>query len=125
MIFQKTIDQVLKGTKSQTCRLQHNGDTLIVGIRGLGVYDRKGRPRWVIGGTYAVQPKRCEPAKARIRITGIWPIYDVLGAADEAFAKLEGFESAEAFRESWTQMHQRHKNVPAWVLRFELVEARP
>lgn len=124
MIFKKTIEQVLNRTKSQTCRLKHVGDTLICGRNGFGVYDRHGRPRWVIGRFYAAQAERCQPAVGRIRITGIEAVADVLGQ-DEAFAKREGFESVEAFRAVWMQIHSRHPNVPAWVLRFELVKGLP
>lgn len=128
MIFAHTIANVLNGTKRQTRRLCYARDSLgyvtIKGTKRLAVFDNtyedRPRTRWVIGNTYAVQPERCHPALARIKITGLRREENPLEISeDDAIA--EGFESAEAFCTAWKSLHKSKPIQPVWVIEFELV----
>lgn len=133
MIFSRTIDQVLAGRKTQTCRLcragdelgktESTGETAVLGQTWTWLYRRS---RWIVGHTYAVQRERCHVAEGRIRITGIERIEDLTapGVVTDAFARAEGFDSAEAFLASWRDLHRSKPDQPVWVLRFELVREK-
>lgn len=124
MIFQHTIANVLNGKKTQTRRLCRVDDRYEqIGHRRGVLENSSGRWRWIISHTYAVQPGRCHPSLARIRITGLRREENPLKIS-EADAIAEGFESAEAFIASWKSLHQKNPVQPVWVIEFELVMAK-
>jgi hypothetical protein len=72
------------------------------------------------GSTYAVCTGRGQPAIGRILILRVRR--EPLGFLDDAEAQLEGFESAEAFRETWKTLHKRYdSHARVWRVEFETV----
>lgn len=150
MIFQRTIDKVLSGEKTQTRRIVrldeiglYNDNDQIV-----GVFTRDNKTRYLLAKEYAVQPGRGKPAVARVQITGIRR-GDVRTISAED-VRAEGFLTASDFFLTWCAMHDKGVSLPvmhehqnsaivwqgvrsivatrpaahydAWVLEFRLVE---
>ena len=123
MIFQYTLDKVLSGTKTATSRLAKPGESAEYGEdRRIEAVTLRGRDKYRVGKTYAVQPSRNEPAVARIRLLSIKRQRISETSAEEA--KMEGFDSREAFFAQWRDIHGKDKlNAEVWLLTFELVPA--
>lgn len=142
MIFQHTINKVLRKEKTQTRRpvmIYHDFNVLDSLVWDTVTH----RTIYQIGKTYAAQPGRGKPAVARIRITGI-KREDVRGISDED-VRAEGFDSYAEFIITWCQMHDKSyyrklaKTEPtvvqrlftdrpaerydAWAITFELVKS--
>lgn len=123
MIFQYTLAGVLSGTKTATSRLVKTGETAVHGDDGrIEAVRQKGRDKYRVGKIYAVQPGRNAAAVARIRLRGIKR--QRISETSIAEAKMEGFESREAFFAQWREIHGGDKlNADVWLLTFELVPA--
>jgi hypothetical protein len=121
VIFSKTINQVLAGTKSQTMRLCHEGDRLGEHKGAVAVLRADGRPRWVVGHVYSVQPERCHHARGVMRVTSLSRLEDPT-SGDLAFARREGFSSVEEYLRVWHELHPRNPVQRVWVIGFELVK---
>ncbi len=81
MIFQHTIDAVMNGTKTQTCR-------------------KCVLCRYQVGKTYAAQPGRGKMAVCRIRVTSV----EILRGKGVNWT-LEGFRTWNEFDSVMVQMH--------------------
>ena len=140
MIFQHTWEQVLRGEKTQTRRLVKDGETLernyILSDGTLSptvVFTAKGRVKWAVGRTYAVQPGRGKKQIARIRLTDIRQ--ERLQNISIEDVRSEGVSPAIApyahylpYRQLWDTIHNRPgerwiDNPLVWVLEFEVVDA--
>jgi hypothetical protein len=121
MIFQYTLDLLLSGRKTQTCRLAKPGETAVRGSDGAIEAVKAGRrDKYRVGKTYAVQPARTAAAVARIRLTGIER--KNVQAITEAEAQAEGYDTREEFFAVWRDVHGEKKlTAEVWALRFELV----
>lgn len=121
MLFQYTIDLVLSGRKTRTSRLVKPGDAAVPGADGsIEAVTLNGRDKYRVGKTYAVQPGRGKPAVARIRLLSIER--KVVAKATNEDAKAEGYDSREAFFETWRSIHGADKlSADVWMLTFELV----
>lgn len=110
MLFRpELIDKILCREKTQTRRLYKPGDILVDVQRGQHlvkyVRDAKGRIRWEVGKTLALQPGRGKPGVGqRIRIVDIGLQEDVRYISDED-AQAEGFEDIWAFLRTWTAIN--------------------
>lgn len=73
MQFNKTIQQVLSGLKTQTRRLVQPGDRAIFDhdLTTIWVVHRNGRLLYQVGKVYAAQAGRGQPAAGRIRLKSI------------------------------------------------------
>jgi hypothetical protein len=123
MIFMYTIDAVLARRKTQTRRAIYPGDRLIRIEGALAVLTFNGRPRWIVGKTYAIHRRRglkSEPG-IRAKITGLSKDQRP-HQISHADAIAEGFESAEAFVEHW-RSHTRGGDGPCWKIEFVVVES--
>lgn len=123
MIFQYTLDLVLSGAKTTTSRLAKPGENAEYARDGsIAAVTSRGRDKYRVGKTYAVQPARTQPAVARIRLLGIKRQHVSETSVEEA--KMEGFASREAFFAKWSEIHGKDKlNAEVWLLTFELVLA--
>lgn len=123
MIFQYTLEQVLSGEKTATSRLVKPGESAEYIDNGrIEAVRLRGRDKYRIGKTYAVQPSRNEPAVARIRLLSIKRQRVSETSAEET--KMEGFDCREAFFAQWRDIHGKDKlNAEVWLLTFELVPA--
>lgn len=79
--------------------------------------------KYVVGKTYGIQPGMARPSIARIRITSVEAVW--LGDVNDAEARLEGFEDAEAFFGYWAGLYPDTdvEGVLVWRIGFRLVEA--
>lgn len=147
MIFQKTWQQVLDGTKTQTRRPVKRPEWGITSFHegmayaeeGVGeiieVWGRRGYRKWAVGRTYAVQPGRGKKAVGRIRITKIRR--ERLRDITEDDAQAEGMQRYQerdylgyyktSFIVVWDSLYRKpyrwEDNPEVWVLEFEKVEA--
>jgi hypothetical protein len=123
MIFQHTLEEVLSGRKTKTSRLINPHDTAVIGSDGkIEAVLNKGRDKYRVGKTYAVQPARGKPAVARIRLLGIER--KTVSETSKSDAKQEGFASREEFFAEWGSIHGENKlDAGVWMLEFELVPA--
>jgi hypothetical protein len=123
MIFQYTLERVLSGAKTATSRLVKPGESAeYADDARIEAVKTHGRDKYRVGKIYAVQPSRNEPAVARIRLLGIKRQRVSETSAEEA--KMEGFDSREAFFAQWRDIHGKDKlNAEVWLLTFELVLA--
>jgi len=95
-----SIKAMREGRKTQTRRpILPGNEYAIVGLDAIETVAVNGRTKWKVGKSYAVQPGRNEAAIGRITITAIRRLNVADISADDARA--EGFESPEAFWESW------------------------
>lgn len=122
MIFQYTLELLLSGRKTQTCRLTKPGETPVFGNDGAIVaVTAGGRDKYRVGKTYAVQPARTAAAVARIRLIGIER--KRIQEISDAEALAEGYDTREQFFAVWRGVHGEKKlNAEVWALRFELAE---
>lgn len=123
MIFQFTLEPLLSGTKTATSRLAKAGESVEYARDGsIAAVKAHGRDKYRIGKTYAVQPGRTQPAVARIKLLRIKGQRVSETSAEEA--RMEGFDSCEAFFAQWEEIHGEDKlNAQVWLLTFELVPA--
>ncbi len=123
MIFEYTMDLLESGRKTQTCRLARPEEKAERGKNGkIEAVTNKGRDKYRVGKTYAVQPGRGKPAVARIRLLGIEGknIADVTTAE----AKAEGYSDRDEFLKVWREIHgEKQMKADVWVLKFELVKS--
>ncbi|MEO8395741.1 MAG: hypothetical protein ABI700_22290, partial [Chloroflexota bacterium] len=94
MIFQYTLDLLLNGRKTQTCRIAKPSETAVRASSGaIEAVTLKGRDKYRVGKTYAVQPSRNESAVARIRLIDL----ERKNVADITLkeAQAEGYTSRE------------------------------
>jgi len=152
MIFRQ-IDEILDGRKTQTRRTCKPGEVLDkLYIPGFGTVPAvwvNDRLKWVVGRTYAIQPKRGAPGikTHRIQITGIRQerLQDI--SEEDALAEgvsgmrveetgniVDGYEfgivlgsAIDAYRELWDSINTRkgvrwEDNPLCWVIEFECVE---
>ena len=121
MIFQYTLDLLLSGRKTQTCRIAKPNETAVHASSGAIIaVTVNEHDKYRVGKTYAVQPARAKPAVARIGLTGIdrKQIRDITLAEAQA----EGYSTREEFFEIWRTIHgDTHLDADVWVLRFELI----
>lgn len=118
MIYAETWHLILAGRKRRTSRKQYAGETTeCVGGQIVCVRDRLGRPRWIVGHTYAVQPERCAFALAHWKLLRIESVEHPLEISLED-ARAEGFDSVEAFQRTWRKLHGAHADEPVWALTF-------
>ncbi len=150
MIFQHTWQAIMDGRKTQTRRLvRKHGDgeddfTNRSSYWGMDEYGsdticvvwRKGKIKWQVGRTYAVQPGRGQPAVGRIRLTGIRAehVTDISeeyviaeGVGLQAWAGQPDWPRTAGYAELWDTIHTKPgtrwaDNPAVWVLEFELVE---
>ena len=134
MIFQKTYQQVLDGTKTQTRRVVNPGD------RGLyltvyrpdeitHVINSKRKTRWAVLADYAVQPGQGKKAVGRIRITKIRRerLQEISKEDLRAELGCDGVLAAQIFffNELWNSLYHKpcrwEQNPEVWALEFELV----
>ena len=123
MIFQYTLDLLLSGRKTQTCRIAKPSETAVRASDGtIEAVTLKGRDKYRVGKTYAVQPSRNESAVARIRLISL----ERKNVADITLteAQAEGYTSREEFLAVWVSIHgEKNANAEVWVLKFELLPA--
>lgn len=139
MIFQHTWQRVLDGSKTQTRRPVQDGDRLRpneLDTEGSWPFPvtvlRRGRLKWEVGHTYAVQPARGKKAVGRICITDIGRE----GLRDISHEDIEAegipsytcdYEYRVAFLQLWNSAHTKpgtrwRENPEVWVLEFEVVK---
>jgi hypothetical protein len=121
MIFQYTLDLLLSGRKTQTCRIAKTGE---IGERGthnaIVAVTFKGHDKYRVGKTYAVQPARGKPAVARIGLVGI--DHKKISEITREEAEAEGYSSREEFFGVWQSIHgDKNADAEVWVLKFELI----
>src|SRR4051812_3229392 len=123
MIFQYTLDLLLSGRKTQTCRIAKPSEKAIRASDGtIEAVTGSGRDKYRIGKTYAVQPSRNESAVARIHLTSIEK--KKISAITLKEAQAEGYASGEEFFAVWRTIHgEKNAHAEVWVLKFELVPA--
>lgn len=90
MIFAPSLAQrILEGNKTVTRRrLTHRGGREL---------------RYKAGGVYAIQPGRGKRHIGHLRVLDV--IAEPLAWVDEREARMEGFESPEAFQRYWAVLH--------------------
>ncbi|HVU13639.1 MAG TPA: ASCH domain-containing protein [Phototrophicaceae bacterium] len=122
MIFEYTLDLLESGRKTQTCRIARADEQAERGADGqIAAVTNKGRDKYRVGKTYAVQPGRGKPAVARIRLLGIEG--KNIAEVTTAEAKAEGYQSREEFLGVWREIHgEKQMHADVWVLKFELVK---
>lgn len=121
MIFKHTLKSALDGTKTQTCRLMHPGDRLVLLNDGnTRVTHDDGKPRWTQGHVYSIQPERCHAARGHFLCTYLRFVSDPM-AVDEAFALAEGFPNLQSFLDSWAKLHGKNLHAPAWAIGMRII----
>jgi len=123
MIFQYTLDLLLSGRKTQTCRIAKLSEKAVRASDGtIEAVTLNGRDKYRVGKTYAVQPSRNESAVARIKLIGLE--HKKVSAITPKEAQAEGYANREEFFEVWRTIHgEKNANAEVWVLKFELVPA--
>lgn len=102
MIFQYTLESVLSGKKTQTRRRIKPERKFI----------------YRVGKTYAVQPKRGQPAVARFEVTAIRK--QRLGEITHEEALAEGFASVADYQKLWRKQYGSFDpNEEVWVIEFK------
>lgn len=127
MIFQHTLDQLLKGEKKQTRRPVKDGDRPRLDERGKVIavenVNAAGRPfvRYRVGAAYAVQPGRGKRAVGRIELVEI-RYCEHAGQISEHDARAEGYGTADAFRKTYSAIHgPKGLEEPCWALTVRLL----
>lgn len=104
MIFQYTLEQVLSGKKTQTRRRIKPDKKFI----------------YRVAKTYAVQPKRGQPAVARFEVTAIRK--QCLGEMSHEEALAEGFASVADYQKLWFKQYGSFEpDEEVWVIEFKLL----
>ncbi|NJL95270.1 MAG: ASCH domain-containing protein [Anaerolineae bacterium] len=120
MQFQRTLDLVVNGQKTQTRRPAKPSEVPVKDASGIKAIQQANRVKWQVGRTYAIQPKRGARQVGRFRITSIR--YEVVANISESDAKSEGFGSQSEFLKVWESLHGKSsENQVAWVIEFEVV----
>ena len=121
MIFQYTLDLLLSGRKTQTCRIAKPNENAVRASDGsIVAVTLRGHDKYRVGKTYAVQPARAKPAVARIGLVGIE--HKRISEVTLQEAQAEGYATREAFFEVWRNIHgDANADADVWVLTFELV----
>ena len=116
------IEKILAGHKTQTRRKCELGD-----YAGFGrVCNVDGRPKWIEGHTYTIQPGRGKHGVGRIKVTRcLWERH--LQNIDLDDARAEGFDNVRDFAAYWDYLYADtqyawENNPEVWVLEFELVK---
>lgn len=131
--------KVLDCKKTMTRRTVKDNERAIRGwidgayrIYGVNTEDKdprgKGRIKWMVGRTYAVQPGRGKPAIGRIRLLSIRkePLQDINLADVIAEGGPFGYSAAydEDYGALWDSINSKgnqwRDNLDVWVLTFEL-----
>lgn len=117
----RQVREIERREKTETRRVCHPDDRLENGI----LY-HAGRRKWAVGQTYAIVPKRGQPAvqSGRIRIVNIHR--EQLQQIDHAAARREGVPGVADYCELWESInggtpHRWSCNPDVWVVRFEFV----
>jgi hypothetical protein len=106
MIFQYTLESVLSGKKTQTRRRIKPDKKFI----------------YKVGRTYAVQPKRGQPAVARFEAIAIRK--QRLGGMTHEEALAEGFASVADYQKLWRRQYGSFDpDEEVWVIEFKLLQA--
>ncbi len=123
MIFMYTIDAVLSRRKTQTRRVIYPGDRLTRIDGALAVVTLNGRPRWIVGKTYAIHRRRGLKAEPdiRLKVTGLSKDPNP-HAISESDALAEGYGCAADFVTHW-KSRMSGKPEPCWKIEFEIVES--
>jgi hypothetical protein len=121
MIFQHTFDLVLNCQKTQTRRvIKPNEYAVRTRHNRIRAIMHNDRPKWVVGQTYAVQPKRGQKQVAQIKITALNSQRVRNISTEDAIA--EGFENRQSFFNIWRTMYGEDSlDLPVWIVKFELV----
>lgn len=121
MIFEYTLDQVIRGEKTQTRRMIGVDQHLIDEGATPHIETVGKRVLYAVGKSYAVQPGRGKKSVARIELTGIRR--EAVDAISQADAHAEGCASAEAFIAQWRSIHGAKTSIKndVWVLTFKLI----
>jgi len=125
MIFQYTWPQVILHEKTATRRIVSADEVAIRAMNNkIVAVKKKGRVKWRIGATYAVQPGRGQTQVARIRLVRI--TRQQLNKISNREAQAEGFAGRREFLRTWRLIHGPESDrVPVWVLEFEVCEIKP
>ncbi|MBL8161188.1 MAG: hypothetical protein JNJ61_04325 [Anaerolineae bacterium] len=110
MLFRpELLELILSGDKTQTRRVCKPGEQIVDDATSpdvpVAILDARGRVKWRVGQTYALQPGRGKAGiGTRIRVKRLSLDYDVrqISGAD---ARAEGFYTERAFLYVWTSMH--------------------
>lgn len=121
------LELVLSGKKTQTRRRWTIGETIIQETDGVetwitGAFDVKGRSKWRLGNTYAVQPGRGKKGVGRVRIISIR--IERFCDISQADAEAEGFTDPAGFFAKIRELYGADFDLtaPCWVLEFRLVK---
>lgn len=122
MIFQHTLPLILDAQKTQTRRVISTHEAAIRGrYNRIVAVVHRGRVKWRVGGTYAVQPGRGEAQVARIQLTKINS--EQVTRISTADARAEGFAGRREFLNVWKAIHgDEAEMLRVWVLHFRLLE---
>lgn len=126
MLFKpELIERILAGDKTQTRRVVKPGEQIVVDATApdvpVAILDARGRVKWRVGQTYALQPGRGKAGiGVRIRVKRLALDYDARQIS-EADARAEGFRSREEFLETWIAINGASATYRAWVIEFEVV----
>jgi hypothetical protein len=114
MIFQYSYQLILEDKKTETRRLIGPDEKLLDNPKRI---EANGRTKWQVGHSYAVQPARGKRAVGRIRMIAI--SIQALGHINAEEALAEGFQTLDAFRQAWIQIHGCFDpELVVWVLTF-------
>ena len=112
MLFKpELIERILAGDKTQTRRVVKPGEQIVVDATApdvpVAILDARGRVKWRVGQTYALQPGRGKAGiGVRIRVKRLSLDYDVRNI-DIDSAHAEGFRSREEFLTTWMHLNDR------------------
>lgn len=122
MIFQYTYQYILGGSKTQTRRVAKPEETAVYAEDStIEAVLHKGRTKYRVGKTYAVQPARTKPALARIQLQALK--HEVVTDISLADAIAEGYADVDGFLQSWRTIHgEKAMSAQVWVLVFSVVE---
>lgn len=115
------IEKIKTGQKTQTRRIQKDGDLFVDYKVNPGyIEDKNRRIKWQVGKTYAICPGRGKKAEGYIRVTRLRSA--TLGNITTEDAIAEGFASIDEFNQALTQIYGECKSVtPVWVIDFKYI----
>lgn len=112
MLFIHTIDKVMSGQKTQTCRLCKAGDEAVLAAGGEVILVRRGgRAHICVGCVVAVQRGRGQKAIGHIRVMRI-RLVDVRNLTDDELLaelgeEIPGWHRRTTFMHLWMGMHDK------------------